>query len=55
MGGGTSAAEVLSSQLLNGRKRIGIRQSRRLSRDSDLIRKSKVGSVESIRCYMSQV
>lgn len=55
MGDGTTAGEVLSSQLVNERKRIGIRRSHHLSRDSDLIRKSKVGSAESIRRSMSQV
>lgn len=48
MGDGTTAGEVLSSQLVNKSKRIGIRQSHHLSKDSDLIRKSKVGSVELI-------
>lgn len=55
MGDGTAAGEVLSSQLVNERKTIAIRQNHHLSRDSLLIRKSKIGSVELVRCYMSQV
>lgn len=37
MGDGTTAGELLSSQLVNERERIGVRRNRRLCRDSDTV------------------